>query len=334
MANGWDVARAAGVSQSTVSRVLRGDTRVSPQAREAVRQAAEALDYAPDLSARALITRRSGTIAMVVPDVTNPVYPQLISAVQRELQAVGHRLLLLNARFGDTNAHVAALRGGLVDGVLLATTSLDVPLDQFLPKDLPTVLLIREAPDGGYESYLADDGMGCELAAEHLTALGHSRIAIISGPQNLLVATRRVRLFRAALRRKMVTLAKDMVCRSPLDFSSAADIATDLLRRAAPTAIFCAADVLALGAMQAILGSGRQVPVDVSVLGFDDVTMAGWDMIGLTTVRQPFDQMAKEAVRALLTQVDYGGRPSRPKAHRFPVELVVRKTTAPPPGGS
>lgn len=333
MTNSWDVARAAGVSQSTVSRVLRGHGRVGPKTREAVLKAVEDLHYAPDLSARALITGRSGAVAMVVPDVSNPMYPQLISAVQQELQTVGYRMLLINARFGDTMANISALRGGLVDGVLLATTSLDVPLDRFVPSTLPTVLLVREAPGGGYESFLADDAMGCELAADHLVSLGHTRIAIISGPENLLWAGKRVRLFRAALRRRGVGLEKSLVRHCQLEYGAASFVATDLLElEDAPTAIFCAGDVLALGAMQGVLRSGDKVPKDVSLVGFDDVTMAGWDMVGLTTIRQPLEPMAKGAVSALMAQIAGGGRPAKPRTHRFDVELIVRKSTAPPAG--
>jgi len=330
MTTGWDVARAAGVSQSTVSRVLRGDPKVSVTGREAVLLAAEKLNYAPDLAARALITGRSGSVAMVVPDVTNPVYPQLISAVQRELQSQGYRMLLVNALVGDINSHIATLRGGVVDGVLLATSSLDVALDQFLPSTLPTVLLIREVATGGYESYLADDAQGCELVAEHLTGLGHERIAIMTGPKNLLWAGKRVKLFRAALRRRKVPLSAEMVRHNQLEYAAAGDAVVELMDSPnPPTAIFCAADVLALGAMHALTRTGYRLPRDVSIVGFDDVTMAGWSMVGLTTIRQPLDVMARDAVSALLSQIDSGGRPASPRAHRFDVELIVRTSSGP-----
>jgi LacI family transcriptional regulator len=328
--NGWDVARHAGVSQATVSRVMRGDSKVTPQTREVVLRAAEELGYAPDTAAQALITRRTSSVAVVVPDLANPLYPQLITAAQAELHAAGYRMFLLNARFGDVDDHVRRLRGRTVDGVLLATSIIDSPtVAEFLRRGLPTALVIRGVEGVAVDTFIADDEAGCALAAGHLTGLGHRRIGMISGPANTTSGRDRVRLFRAALRHDQVELPEPLVAHSPYTFESGAELALRLLGRAQPpTALFCASDVLAFGAMHAIRRAGLRVPGDVSVVGFDDVAMAGWEMIGLTTIRQPIEQMARESVRTLLGRIS--GEDATPRRRRvFAVEFVERGTTGP-----
>jgi LacI family transcriptional regulator, galactose operon repressor len=328
--NGWDVARRAGVSQATVSRVMRGDSKVAPQTRELVLRAAEELGYAPDTAAQALITRRTSSVAVVVPDLANPLYPQLITAAQAELHAAGYRMFLLNARFGDVDEHVRRLRGRTVDGVLLATSIIDSPtVAEFLRRGLPTALVIRGVEGVAADTFIADDETGCALAADHLTGLGHRRIGMISGPANTTSGRDRVRLFRVALRRDQVELPESLVAHSPYTFDSGAELALRLLGRAQrPTALFCASDVLAFGAVHAIRRAGLRVPGDVSVVGFDDVAMAGWEMIGLTTIRQPIEQMARESVRTLLGRIS-GEDASPRRRHVFAVELVERGTTGP-----
>ena len=330
MVNGWDVARHAGVSQATVSRVMRGDSKVTPQTRERVLRAAEDLGYAPDTAAQALITRRTGSVAVVVPDLANPLYPQLITATQQELHAADYRMFLLNARFGDVDDHVRRLRGRTVDGVLLATSIIDSPtVAEFLRRGLPTALVVRGVEGVAVDTFIADDEAGCALAAGHLTALGHRRIGMISGPANTTSGRDRVRLFRAALRRDQVELPESLVEHSPYTFESGAELALRLLGRPnPPTALFCASDVLAFGAVDALRRRGLRVPGDVSVVGFDDVSMAGWEMIGLTTIRQPIEQMAAEAVRKLLGRVS-GADTTMPRRHVFAVQLIERGTTGP-----
>lgn len=331
MVNGWDVARHAGVSQATVSRVMRGDSKVTPQTRELVLRAAEELGYAPDTAAQALISRRTGSVAVVVPDLANPLYPQLITAAQDELHAAGYRMFLLNARFGDVDEHVRRLRGRTVDGVLLASSIIDSPtVAEFIRRGLPTALVIRGVEGVAVDTFIADDAAGCALAAAHLTALGHRRIGMISGPANTTSGRDRMRLFRAALEPAGIGLPDPLVAHSPYSFEAGAEVALRLLGRPdPPTALFCASDVLAFGAVHAVRRQGRRVPADVSIVGFDDVTMAGWEMIGLTTIRQPIERMAREAVRALLGRIS-GTDVTPGLRHVFAVELIERGTTGPP----
>jgi LacI family transcriptional regulator len=330
--NGWDVARQAGVSQATVSRVFRGDAKVAPRTRELVLRAAEELGYAPDTAAQALITRRTGSVAVVVPDLANPLYPQLITAAQEELHAAGYRMFLLNARFGDVDDHVRRLRGRTVDGVLLASSIIDSPtVAEFIRRGLPTALVIRGVEGVAVDTFIADDAAGCALAAGHLTALGHRRIGMISGPANTTSGRDRVRLFRAALERHRIALPDPLVTHSSYSFDAGAELALGLLGGPGPpTALFCAGDVLAFGALHAIRRRGLRVPADVSIVGFDDVAMAGWDMIGLTTIRQPIERMAREAVRTLLGRIS-GADDGQRRRHLFPVQLIERRTTGPAP---
>jgi LacI family transcriptional regulator len=333
VANGWDVARRARVSQSTVSRVLRGDERVAPQTRERVLRAAAQLGYSPDAAAQALITGRSGAVAVVVPDVSNPLYPELITAAQQELQEAGYRMLLLNARFGDAEAHVKTLRGRTVDGALLATSIIDSPIAaESVRQGLPTALVIRGVEGVAVDTFLADDPAGCALVADHLVSLGHTRIGMLTGPLNTTSGRDRERLFQASLRRHGLSVPPELITHGDYIFDVGAQAALHLLDRPdPPTALFCGSDILAFGALHAIREKGLRTPADVSVVGFDDVVMAGWDMISLTTVRQPIDRMARQAVRTLIARIagDDIGEAAR---HVFEVSLVERKTTGPAPG--
>lgn len=332
VANGWDVARRALVSQSTVSRVLRGDERVAPATRERVLRAAAQLGYAPDVAARALITGRSGTVAVVVPDIGNPLYPELITAAQQELQAAGYRMLLLNARFGDAEAHVKTLRGRTVDGALLATSIIDSPIAaESVRQGLPTALVIRGVEGVAVDTFLADDATGCQLVADHLVSLGHARIGLLTGPADTTSGRDRERLFQAALRRHGLVVPPGRVAHVSYMFETGARAARKLLeQRDPPTALFCGGDILAFSALQAISEKGLRTPEDVSVVGFDDVAMASWDMISLTTVRQPIDEMARQAVRTLIARI--GGEDiGAPARHIFDVSLIQRRTTGPAP---
>jgi LacI family transcriptional regulator len=326
-----DIARAAGVSQPTVSRALRGDPRVAPATATLVRETAQRLGYVPDAAARTLITRRTGTVAVVVADIGNPFYTELVSALHGSLGRAGSRTVLINERTdvrGDAGVQ-PLLRSGLVDGAIVATATLDEQTRMLLEGEpTPIVLVNRELDDVERDVVVSDNRMGGARAAQLLAELGHRRIAHIAGPANTSTARERAAGFGETLERLGVPL--DPGRRRAGDFSHRDGYrwALELLDLdPPPTAIFCDNDVIALGALDAARARGVAVPAELSIVGFDDIALAGWESFRLTTVRQPLSEMAEEAVRLMVDRIAKPDGPARRIV--FPTELIQRGTTGP-----
>jgi len=324
------VALAAGVSQPTVSRALRDDPRVAAATRERVQRAAERLGYVSSDRGRSLSTRRSGRVAVVVEDLGNPFYLELLAALHDQLEAARLRMVVLTApRHGDER--VERLVDGAIDGAVLTTTLLDSPLPaQLRARRFPFVLLNRVVDAPGMLSCAVDNVAGARLMAEQLLRRGHRRIAAVLGPATTSTGRDRELGFRAALAAQGVSLPDELVRRG--DFSHAAGRrgAGELLQRSRrPTAIFCANDVIALGAIDAAVQAGLRVPEQLSIVGFDDIGMAAWSVFELTTVRQGIRPLAAAAVELLLARLADPGIGERRVV--LDPELVLRRTLGPPP---
>lgn len=324
-----DIAREAGVSQPTVSRALRGDPRVAEATAALVRTTARRLGYVPDAVARSLITRRTATVAIVVADITNPFYPELVEALHDDLGRSGYRTVLLNERT-DARGVDALMRAGVVDGAIVATATLDDRTRELLAGErAPIVQLVREVEGVGRDAVVCDNVGGAALAAELLLRLGHERIAQVSGPAHTSTARDRDAGFRAALGPTFdSTLARAGEYAHRAGYQACLEL-LDLPRP--PTAIFAGNDVIALGALDAARRRSVDVPGALSIVGFDDISLAGWESFRLTTVRQPIVEMARAAVRALLRRID--GADDEPRRTVFPTELIQRGTTGPPRAG-
>jgi len=332
-----DIAREIGLSQSTVSRALRGDPRVAPDTLARVQAAAERLAYVPDAVARSLTTGRTQTVAVVVADVTNPFYPEIVEVLHGELGRKGYATVLLNDPRGDDL--VRLLRGRAVDGLIAVSATLDERLrDQLSRLGMPLVLLNRDLERLDADRVVSDNVAGGALVAEHLLGLGHRRIGLIAGPANTSTARDRERGFRDALAARGLPLDPALRREGSFSHHSGHQGCLELLRLPEPpTAIFCASDVVAFGALDAAKRLGVAVPERLSVVGYDDVAMAGWEAFALTTIRQPLAQMAKLSVRLLLDRLQPSGggedpAASPPRREVFPPQVVKRETTAPPAG--
>jgi LacI family transcriptional regulator len=332
-----DIAREAGVSQSTVSRALRGDPRVDPETAARIVRVADRRGYMPNATARSLVTRRTRTIAVVVADIKNPFYPELVEALHEALGRSGYRMVLVNERT-DTRgqAGLAELyRGGGADGALFVSVTIERRVAALVTKSpVPSVLLNRDVDGADVDRVMSDNAGGAAQVAEHLHGLGHRRVAFIAGPANTSTSRDREAGLSGALAQRGAPL--DPAQRRVGEFThrSGYQWATDLLDRPdRPTAIFCANDVVAFGALDAARNLGIDVPGAVSIAGFDDVPMASWGAFGLTTVRQPLTDMARDAVRVLIDRVE-GRADSERQRLVFPTHLVQRTTTGPPPDGA
>jgi LacI family transcriptional regulator len=302
--------------------VLSGSRAASPGARERVLAAAEALDYRPSAVARALKLQTTRTIGLVVTDIENPFFPQLVSAIEAEATARGYGLLLCNTTDDDTR-ELAALKllvEQRVDGIMLASSRAMRRHARLLHNVGVPLVLVNSRGVAGLPSVDTASRRGARMAAEHLLALGHRRLAHITAPRSNAAAAERLAGVRAAVRAagaELLVVAGDG--RVDGGARAAASVPGEV------TGIVCYNDLAAIGAMRALRSAGRRVPADVSVIGFDDIEMAAWTDPPLTTIRQPTEAMGRWAVARLLADDDSEAR----QAHLEPA-LVVRASTGPP----
>ncbi|PZR54310.1 LacI family transcriptional regulator [Xylanimonas oleitrophica] len=311
-----DVAREAGVSRSTASRAINGGSRVSPAAMSAVEDAVARLGYAPNRAARSLVTRRTGSIALVMsePDrrlLSDPFLSAVLVGVNEGLAGTDLQLVLLLSRAGEPGRSARYLRSGHVDGAIVVSHHRDDRLETELAGGAMPVVFIGRPFDERVRTYVdADNLEGGRIAARRLVERGRRRIGTISGPLDMTAP-----LDRLAGWREVVTAAglpDDAVVEG--DFTVAGGAAgMELLLDRYPDldAVFVASDLMAEGALRVLAAAGRRVPQDVAVVGFDDLGGAERTTPPLTTVHQPVVDLAAGATAALLELLDGGAPPSR-----------------------
>src|SRR5829696_1415566 len=333
-----DVAERAGVSQPTVSLVLGRNprARIAAGTRERVLRAAAELGYRGNLLARGLSTRRSYTLGFVVPDLRNPFHMDVVAGAERVAAEAGYALLICESGAGGPGARLEALHARLIDGVIIDAAEA-AALDERALGELNVVLV--DEPSARWPA-VASDALGAgRTAAEHLLALGHRRVAFI-GPASESPAQRlRERGFAQALRGAGVSIESALLRRAPGTAAGGHEAMRALLALGArPTAVFCANDLVAVGALKACLKGGVRVPADCSIVGCDDVELARLVTPELTTVSVPARELGARAARLLLQRIARrddapgdaaaGARAVNPRP--LPVRLVVRGTTAAP----
>ena len=323
-----DVARLAGVSQATVSRVLRQDPKVRPETRDRVLRVLAETRYEPNAAARAFRTRRSGAIGVVVARLSYQLYPAMLESIGARLAGLGQRMIVWDSEYGGDLPASQALRQGIVDGVILtASTRESEFLNQIASPQAPVVLINRTVEGYPSDQVSSDNLGGGRRVAEYLLGTGRQRIALIGGIQRASTIRDRERGFREALQVAGVELLPHYYRRSEtFSHASGHEAATRLLELGSPPdAIFCVNDVLALGAIDGARSLGARVPEDLWVIGYDDIELASWGAYDLTTVRQPMEQMVAQAIDLLLAKI---AKPDKPLVYKcFPNELVIRRST-------
>jgi len=339
-----EVAALAGVSRATVSRVVNGSPKVSPAVRAQVERAVAKLGYVPNRAARSLVTRRADSVALVVSEphtrfFSEPFFAGMVRGVSAALADTGVQLLLLIAHdLPDRGRLERYVLGGHVDGVLLASLHGGDPLPGTLERaGVPAVLVGRPAGRGGPGgrrggppenrrpvSYVdADNRGGARQAVDHLARRGRRRIATIAGPRDMGVGQDRLDGWRDGLAAAGLDAADDLVEVGDFTEEGGAAAMGRLLQRPVD-AVFAASDLMAAGALRALRAAGRRVPDDVAVVGFEDSAVARYAQPPLTTVRQPIEEMGRQAARLLLAKV--AGEAAG--MHLIlDVELVVRAST-------
>lgn len=338
MASVYDVAKRAGVSPATTSRVLSGgDYPVRAATRERVLQAAAELNFRPNRLAQALVTARSHTFGAIVHDISDPYFGEIVRGMEDTARLHGYQLFVCSS---DRDAereleYVKALLGYRVDGLVFAGGGID---DENYRAELGRTLAEYRAGGGvvvvlapnSYRapSVLPDNAGGARMVTDHLVALGHRRIAVLSGPEHLRTSAVRLEGCRQALDAAGITWDESLVRSGGFTADGGAKATSELIQSGATfTALLALNDLMAFGALIELQARSFRVPEDVSVAGFDDVQSAAFASVPLTTVRVPMQQIGADGA-ALLLDIVAG---QRPRSRVLPVELVTRRSTAPPP---
>jgi DNA-binding LacI/PurR family transcriptional regulator len=327
------VARVAGVSRATVSRVVNESPRVSPDVRLAVEAAIRQLGYSPNRAARSLVTRRSDSIAVVITEPTarlfsDPFFPRLIRGVSSALASRDLQLVLLMPEPAEEARTIRYLTGGHVDGALLVSLHGDDPIPPALAaRGVPTVFIGRP-PQTSDVSYVdVDNRQGARRATRHLLERGRRRVATIAGPLDMVAGTDRLAGYRDALQAAGLGAEAEVVAPGDFTYEGGAAAMSRLLdTNPEVDAVFCASDLMAAGALGILLARGRRVPEDVALVGYDDSPIAATTRPPLTSVRQPIEEMGPEGVHLLLDAIERADRPSRRVV--LATELVVRASSA------
>lgn len=330
-----DLADQAGVSTATVSRVLNGKAGVSTQTRQAVLAALDVLGYERPEKLR---TRSAGLVGLIVPELTNPVFPAFAQVIESMLSERGYTPLLCTQSPGGTteDQYVEMLLEHGVDGIVFVsglhadTTASVERYHRLRSRGLPIVLVNGFAEGVDAPSVSTDDVAAMDLAVRHLVSLGHRSIGLSIGPDRFVPAKRKVAAFGANLARHLGTDATGHVVTTLFTVEGGQAAAAELIA-SGHTAIVCGSDLMALGAIRAARSRGLRVPEDISVIGYDDSPLIAFTDPPLTTVRQPVQAMGHAAVSALVAEIS-GVRSPRTELLFHP-ELIVRESTGTAPNG-
>jgi LacI family transcriptional regulator len=336
MASLKEVARLANVDASTASRVLRGDTRqaVRPETRERILRAAAELGYRPNASARSLRTRRSDTIALIVPDIDNVAFHAVIAGVETRAAELGYLVFLVDSRAirdNEEDVYGRLIAEGRVDGLLIAYARMTDPLASQLQRRHVPVVFVNRRAEQAPASVVVDDAEGSAQAVEYLIGLGHRRIGFVAGAAGTDTARRREEGVRRALARHGLAFESRWVAEGRYTEAGGREAMTRILANGGerPTAFYVANLLSALGALAVLRERGLRVPDDVSVVAMDEHVIANHTQPPLTTVAMPLGRMGEESVQLLHRIIQH-----EPPDHIVipdPPQLVIRASTAPPP---
>jgi LacI family transcriptional regulator len=324
--NSKDVAKLAGVSQATVSRAISNPEKVSPATREQVSQAMAVLNYVPHRTAQVLKRGKSATIGLVVSDLLNPAISYMLNEMTVALDAAGYRSTVWHAA---TSPHdlLRGIQERSVDGLIFTTaTAGSEALQMAMALRVPVLLVNRTIEGLACDQISTDNRAGAAQVASYLVANGRTNVAFITGSRQASTAAQRETSFVHKLAELGYSFPADRIRDGGFTYEQAGMQAQSLLESdSPPNAIFCANDLMAFGALDALRRYREHSEADCWIVGFDDIPMASWSAFDLTTVRQPFPEMIQAGVEILLNRID---DPSlEPQIVEFECELIVRATT-------
>jgi DNA-binding LacI/PurR family transcriptional regulator len=335
-----DVAKKARVSTATVSRVMSGIDVVKPETAKRVRKAIDALSYVPNLSARTLSKGRSHLFGVVISDITNPFFPDLIYAFNELAEQHNYRAVFANTNYSPERMErcITGMLEQKVEGIAIMTSEMsENSIRMIADRGIPVASMHTSLEHENTSHIIIDYKSGMEQAIDHIISLGHERIAFIGGPQNLSSAVVRQDIFLGSMKEKGFRLDKNYLTSGNHRVDGGYGAMRRLLQnKTLPTAVICSNDLTAIGAITAIYEAGLSVPKDISIVGYDDIEISSAFNPALTTVRLSRAEIATRAFFALYMATNgvndskAAKTASRNVQHMVPTELVIRKSTAPP----
>ena len=331
-----DVAQRAGVSIATVSRTVNGISTVAPELADRVWSAIKEVGYVPNTQARALVSGRSRILGLVVSEITNPFFPELVQEFENLAVEQGYEVFIGSTNY-DTIRTEALIRRMLqrsVDGVAIMTFGIEEELIQKLVERAFPLVFVDAGPDlPNIRVLKVNYGEGIREAVQHLAALGHRRIAFISGPLQMRSAVARRNAFLSAMAELGLTVPPEHLVEGTHTMEGGIKASERLLALAElPTGVVCSNDMTAIGVLHGLHRTTRAVPHDVSVVGFDDIHLAQFMLPPLTTVQMSCNLLAAAAVQALRAGIEPDNPHAQQKEWHIPTQLVVRQSTSFPRG--
>lgn len=331
-----DIARIAGVSTATVSKVINGkDQEIGEGTIERIKAIVQELDYRPNSLARSMKTKVTRTIGLIIPDVRNPFFADLARGAEDSANQRGYSLLFCNSDDDLVKEmdYIHTLTQKQVDGIALAgSVHRNRAVEENFSVGVPIVTLDREVYFKGVKAFVHTDNVtGAHDAVQYLISLGHRRILFLSGSLHMGVSRERLEGYRRALAKNGIPYDPDLVTGGPYSFAFGYDYILSGQLDQSVTAIFCGNDLIALGAIKALKKMGRRVPEDISIVGFDDIYLSSINSPELTTVRQPSYALGYITVGRLIDILE--GVTHEDGRVEVEVELIPRESTAPPPAG-
>lgn len=328
-----DVAKLAGVSTATVSRVLAGIGNPKAETADAVMSAVDQLDYRPSAVARSLRMRRTNTIGLIVTDIQNPFFPELVQAADDAARQVGYSILLGSAAFDERRAvhYLDLMADRRVDGMIVASSQVSDESWRWLADSpVPCVVVNAEPANVPITVITSDNWGGMRAAAEHLISLGHRKMAYVRGASGITADLPRFEAFRAACSAAGIPDSDIVEIQGDAQFEGGEQVVAQLIAGGTDvTAIACHNDITAIGALRALRAARVRVPQDISVVGCDDIAAASWVVPALTTVAQQKAEMGRMAVERLLAMLDGHLGATTTETVRVPMVLQARESTGP-----
>ncbi|MFD2611385.1 LacI family DNA-binding transcriptional regulator [Paenibacillus gansuensis] len=328
----YDVAKEAGVSIATVSKVINGKGKISEKRRKEVLKIMERLQYQPSMIASALTGKKTYSIGLLVPDISNPFFSEIARSVEDQGHQLGYSLIICSTDNKDERIekYIALLKQKKVDGIIIGTGSDQLDVLNSLSGTMPIAAIGREVPDVDMHTVVVDDYEGGRMAARHLLELGHTQFAVLSESLKLISSRERLRGFSQMLMEAGIEWSESMLKICDYRVEDGKRQALELFRQdSVPTALFCCNDMLAVGAYQAAKQEGIRIPSDLSVVSFDNTILATVTDPPLTSIAQPMEHMGKLCVDLLVDQLKIGNVAVMKQRVVLRPELVERHSTAP-----
>lgn len=327
-----DVAKKAGVSTSTVSRVLtpQASSYMREETREKVQKAIKELDYKPDVRAQSLRGRGTKIIGLIMPDALNPFYQELAYVLEEICYREKYGLLVCSSKNSITRelAYIDLLERQKVDGIILSTVGLKkVRLNNLAKRGIPIVLIDRDVPGADIPVMFTNNYLGGCQATQHLIDLGHKKIACIGGAMNTLSSINRLKGYYDTLQKNGLKVDEKLIEKGKLTYKDGYESMKKLLRKSSNnfTAVFCLNDLVAMGAMRAIQEDGKNIPSHYSIVGFDNISLSSISNPPLTTIAQPIKEIVQGAFKTIKKAKKQGSL--KKKEHKFwDTKLIIRES--------